>query len=878
MPDRVGRRFGRYKIVQELGRGGMGDVYRARDLDLEREVAIKFLRERYATDPERLARFDQEARAASALNHPNIVTVHEVGDVDGLPYIVMELILGPTLRSLLDEGQPLSLRKTLDLGTQMAAGLAKAHAAGIVHRDLKPENLMLSEDGYLKIVDFGLAKLRLVPAVASPQVPSEVDTVSRTDPLLASPDTEDGRVLGTIGYLAPEQAAGRPADFRADQFSAGAILYEMATGRRAFRRQTATQTLAAVLEGQPESISVANPSVPPPLRWIIERCLAKDPADRYASTLDLARALESVREHLAEITTVPPGPPDEAPRKEIPPPRWRRAAAVVAALGLLGLGYLAIGGRAPKHIAILPFECSGGDPADATFCRGLVEQLASDMTTIEQLQGALRVVPPSEVRTRRITSAEEARKAFGATHAVSGSVQRLANQVRLISTLIDARELRQLRARQFDVPVLGLAELQSRLAQGVAAMVEVELKPEVSGVLAAGQTQASEAYELYVKGRGDLLDYDRLENLDRAIASFREATHKDPKYALAWAGLGEALWRKYESTRNPDLAKQAAQSCERAKALSDVLSPVLVTLGLIRTGTGDPAGGLREVQEALKRNPGNPEAYRGLGYAYAELGDTAQAEKAYRDAIRLKPDDWAGYNQLGALFFRLGRYREAEEQFVQVTKVAPQNVRGWSNLGALYHLLGRAEEAEATLRTAVGLVPTSEGLNNLATVQFYRGNYRDAVNTLEQAVALAPHDPSVRRGLAAAHLYGGDAGKAKQAYAEARGLARAALDVNPRDASLRAELADILSMLGDAEAARAEATRALELAPRDPQVLFRVGAAYEQMGDRERALPLISQALAAGYSRREVENDPSLRELRADPRFANALSAAPPAP
>ena len=877
MPERVGRRFGRYEIVQELGAGGMGDVYRARDLDLERAVAIKFLRERYATDPERLARFDQEARAASALNHPNIVTVHEVGEVDGLPYIVMELILGPTLRKLL-EGPPLPMRMTLDLGTQMAEGLAKAHAAGIVHRDLKPENLMVSEDGYLKIVDFGLAKLRLVAGVADHQAPSEADTLSRTDPVLASPETEDGRVLGTIGYLAPEQAAGRPADFRADQFSAGAILYEMATGRRAFRRQTPAETLAAILEGQPESISATNPSVPPPLRWIIERCLAKNPADRYASTLDLARELESVREHLAEVSTSSPSTPDEAPAKPDRRPAWRRAAAVLVALGLLGLGYLAVGGRAPKHIAILPFECSGGDPADATFCRGLVEQLASDVTTIEQLQGAVRVVPTSEVRSRRITSAEEARKAFGVTHAVSGTVQRLGNEVRLISTLIDARELRQVRARQFDVPVLGLAELQSRLAQGVVAMIEVELKPAVSGVLAAGQTQASDAYELYVRGRGELLDYDRLENLDRAIASFREATRKDPKYALAFAGLGEALWRKYESTRDPDLAKQAVESCERARALSDVLSPVLVTLGLIRTGTGDPAGGLREIQEALRRNPGSPEAHRGLGFAYEELGEMSRAEKAYRDAIRLKPDDWAGYNQLGALFFRLGRYHEAEEQFVQVTKLAPENVRGWSNLGALYHLLGRAEEAEATLRTAVGLVPTSEGLNNLATVQFYRGNYRDAVKTLEQAVALAPHDPSVRRGLAAAYLFGGEAGKAKQVYAEARGLARATLEVNPRDAPLRAELADIESMLGDAEAARAEGARALELAPRDAQVLFRVGAAYEQLGDRERALPLIAKALAAGYSRREVENDPSLRDLRADPRFAAAVSAASPAP
>ncbi len=876
MPDRVGRRFGRYEIVQELGAGGMGEVYRARDLDLDREVAIKFLRERYAADAERLARFSQEARATSALNHPNIVTVHEVGALDGLPYIVMELVLGRTLRELL-LGRPLPPRTTLDIATQMAEGLAKAHGAGIVHRDLKPENVMVTEDGYVKIVDFGLAKLRLTDWVASGDTPSRVDALSKTDTDLMSLDTKAGRVLGTIGYLAPEQAVGRPVDFRADQFSAGAILYEMVTGRRAFPLQTPAETLAAIIESEPEMISALNPSLPPPLRWIVERCLAKNPADRYASTVDLARELKGVREHLSEVTTASS---DEVVRKEDGRRRvWRRTAGLLATLGLAGLLYLTVGARSPKHIAILPFECSGGEPADATFCRGLVEQLASDVMTIEQLQGAVRVVPPSEVRGRNVTSAEDARKAFGITHAVSGSVQRLANEVRLIATLIDARELRQVRSKQVDVPVLRLADLQSRLAQGVVAMIEVELKPAVSGVLAAGQTQVPDAYELYVRGRAELQDYDRLENLDRAIASFRQATQKDPNYALAHAALSEALWRKYDLTQDTELAKQALESCERARALSDVLSPVFVTLGLVHSGTGQAAQGLLDFQAALKRNPGSPDAYRGMGLAYAELGENSKADDAYREAIRLKPDYWAGYNQLGAFLYRLGRYREAEEQFLKVTKLAPQNVRGWSNLGALYHLMGREEEAEATLRTAVGLAPTSHGLNNLAVVQFYRGSYTAAAATLEQAVVLAPQDPKVRRGLAAAYYWAGEREKARKAYEEARVLARQALEVNPRDAPLRADLADIESMLGHAQEARTEAARSLELAPQDTEVMSRAGAAYEQVGDRDLALAWIGRALAGGYSRHEVESDPSLKALRADPRFAAAAAAkAAPSP
>jgi serine/threonine protein kinase len=287
------RRFGHYEILDKLGSGGMGDVYRARDLTLGRPVAIKVLRGHASSDPDRLARFQQEARSASALNHPNIVTIHEVGTVDGIRYIAMELVEGRTLRRILTEG-PILTRRALQLAAQAAGGLAQAHAAGIVHRDLKPENIMVTPDGRVKILDFGLAKLTASPA-------SEDAATQSGDSL----DTKPGRILGTVGYMSPEQAAGRPMDFRSDQFSCGSILYEMATGRPAFHRASPAQTMSAIIEDDPEPIVRLNPGVPPPLRWIIERCLAKDPADRYGSTRDLARDLENVLVHLAEVSMAP---------------------------------------------------------------------------------------------------------------------------------------------------------------------------------------------------------------------------------------------------------------------------------------------------------------------------------------------------------------------------------------------------------------------------------------------------------------------------------------------------------------------------------------------------------------------------------------------
>ncbi len=286
----AGTRLGPYDILAPLGAGGMGEVYRARDARLSREVAIKVLPVELSSDRERLSRFEQEARSASALNHPNIVTVYEIGQAESVFYIAMELVEGKTLRELVAAG-PLAMKKLLPIAAQVADGLAKAHAAGIVHRDLKPENLMVSTDGFVKILDFGLAKL--VPTSSEPL--SAMQTVG-------TPETHPGSVLGTVGYMSPEQASGQAVDFRSDQFSFGSILYEMATGKRAFQRATAVDTLSAILHEEPEAIGQLNREVPPPCRWIVDRCLAKDPEERYASTRDLARDLASVRDHISEVS------------------------------------------------------------------------------------------------------------------------------------------------------------------------------------------------------------------------------------------------------------------------------------------------------------------------------------------------------------------------------------------------------------------------------------------------------------------------------------------------------------------------------------------------------------------------------------------------
>ncbi len=396
----AGTRLGPYEIVAPLGAGGMGEVYRARDTKLGRDAAVKLLLAETAGDSQRRQRFEQEARSASALNHPNIVTIYDIGSSEGTVYIAMELVEGRTLRELL-VAEPLAIRKLLELGVQIADGLARAHAAGIVHRDLKPENVMVTRDGFVKILDFGLAKLTEPISQERSAVPTAIAAA-----------TEPGVVMGTAGYMSPEQASGQAVDFRSDQFTLGAILYEMATGKRAFQRQTGAETLAAIIREEPEPLAQLNPRAPAPVRWIVERCLAKDPEDRYASTKDLARDLRSVREHLSETSA-------SGGLEAVEPARARRRGWLLpAALAFLaGAAVALFAGRATGV-----FEGPSPRFQRLTFRRGtvLTARFAPDGNTV--VYGATWEDNPVEVFATRPESPES--KSLGFPRADVLSVSR----------------------------------------------------------------------------------------------------------------------------------------------------------------------------------------------------------------------------------------------------------------------------------------------------------------------------------------------------------------------------------------------------------------------------------------------------------------------
>jgi hypothetical protein len=386
----AGSRLGPYEILAPIGAGGMGEVWRARDTRLGRDVAIKILPASLSADAERLRRFEKEARAASSLNHPAIVTIYEIGREGSITYLAMELVDGATLRELLAEG-PLPVRRMLGIAAQVADGLAKAHASGIVHRDVKPENVMVSKDGFAKILDFGLAKL------VAPESEAGQETKSPT----VSAGTEPGVVMGTVGYMSPEQARGAVLDFRPDQFALGSVLYEMATGRRAFHGETKPEILAAIIREEPQSIAGLNPKLPAPLRWVIERCLAKDPRERYASTEDLARDLRSAETHLSEISAGIA--PDASLERGPAASRWKNAFGIAAWLlagaALATLGWRLAAGRSARQSGAPSFR-------RVTFQRGniLHARFAPDPQTI--LYSAAWEGRPTEIFSTRVDSTE----------------------------------------------------------------------------------------------------------------------------------------------------------------------------------------------------------------------------------------------------------------------------------------------------------------------------------------------------------------------------------------------------------------------------------------------------------------------------------------
>jgi serine/threonine protein kinase/tetratricopeptide (TPR) repeat protein len=853
----INQTISHYKILDRIGKGGMGVVYKAVDLRLHRTVAIKVLPPELIADLKRRKRFQSQAQAASALNHSNICTIYEIDEIDGNLFIVMEYVEGKTLREEIRQG-PMEINKALDIAIQIASALEKSHRRNIVHRDIKPSNILITEENQAKVLDFGLARVvNTLPGTPFSEVPTE--DVSLTEP---------GRVAGTLSYMSPEQISGKEVDGRSDMFSFGLLLYEMLTGMHPFASDTVLQVVASILKVKPEPVAALNPSISPELDRIVMQMLEKDREKRFSSMTEMVQGLKKFRaDSTATHTTIISA---QASRRLL----WAVvlgliAITIVFAVGQFGKLWLGIQDLPKeKHVAVLPFTSIGTEQANQAFCDGLMESLTSQLTQVEQFKGSLWVVPASEIRKEELSSAKEAKKAFEVNLVITGSVYRSGNEIRVNSSLIDAKTLRQLRAITIETRAGNLFELQDGAIRKITEMLSLELSPSEAKRIATGGTQDPSAYDFYLQGRGYLQRYEREENIDTAIALFKQALAQQPKYALARAGLGEAYWRKFDFSKDPALVESALSACRQALEENDQLAVVHQTMGVIYAGTGKYEESIVEFRKALELHPRNSDTYRELGTAFEGAGKLVEAEATYKKAIEIWPDSWAAYNMLGVFYYISGRYPDAEKMFLKVIEKTPDNVRGYNNLGGLYHLMGKYELATKMLQKSIQIEPTAEAYTNLGTLYFFLGEYANSVPLMEKATVLAPKEFRFWGNLGDAYRWtSGQELKAPAAYRQAIRLAEEQLSINPKDPGTRASLALYQVKLGHKEIAQMEIKEAISLAPDDVNVMFKSALVYELCGQRDEALEALKSAVKAGYSVEEIQTEPELNHLRQDARY-----------
>jgi serine/threonine-protein kinase len=675
----------------------MGEVWRARDERLGRDVAVKVLAAEFAADPERLKRFEREARATAALSHPNILAVHDVGTHEGVPYLVEEMLEGESLRERL-ERDDLSLGEALRIGGEIARGLAAAHDKGIVHRDLKPGNVFLTKHGTVKVLDFGLAKL------VSTVTADEAETLTAA----ATATTRLGGVLGTAAYMAPEQARGRPVDQRADVFAFGVVLYEMLAGERPFKGATGTEVMAAILADEPAPLPAG---VPAAVAAVVTRCLAKDPERRYQRAGEVRSALEAVQSGAALAP--------ELVRHAAPPSRWWLAAAVIFAAAIAGVVALDLGGVRSRVIAgitgpprsiklaVLPFANLTGDPEQEYLSDGLTQELIAQLGRLHPQ--ALSVIARTSVMRYKTSDApiDQIGRELGVEYVLEGSAQREANRVRVTAELIHVRDQTQVWADSFERELSGILALQSDVARQVAGALALKLLPAEQTRLTSARTVNPEAYEAYLKGS---YHWQKLTptDIDTAERYFELALEKDPSYAPAYEGLAW-VWgaRKQMAITAPaEAGPKSKAAAERAIALDDASPAAHLTLAVVRSWTDwDWAGAEPEWRRALELDPNSATTHAYYAHFLANLGHADEALPHAERALELDPFNALFHAMYGVVLQYQRRWDESIAAARTALGLQPDMPVARSVLQRAYIAKGMRDEQLAAQRERIARDP-----------------------------------------------------------------------------------------------------------------------------------------------------------------------------